>query len=346
METPALAGISEAPFAGQNMQYFLSARCALLALCKARRPRVAWLPSYLCGSLQTPFLQSGVAIRYYGIDQHLQVAETSWIGEVRAGDLVLVIHYFGVPHRNFPIDWVKARGALLVEDASQALFLPQQFPESTCILYSPRKFLGVPDSGILVSHGETGIESSLLQEPPRNWWRAAVAMSLKRRDFDISGQPNAWYSIFRRVEAELPVGLYRASDLSRVLVANLDYDAIRQRRRANYDRLLLVLGDYAIFPELGPDVVPCGFPVRVDRGRRDRVASHLHARQIFVPVHWPIERIVPAAFHASHELALSCVTLINDQRCVPEDMDRQARAFVAAVTEDDTAVSEGMELDS
>ncbi|HTT61788.1 MAG TPA: hypothetical protein VMG35_08105 [Bryobacteraceae bacterium] len=332
LETPAPAAeLARLPFTAPNLQYFLSVRCALLALCEARRPSTAWLPSYLCGVLRTPFERAGVAMRYYKIDGHLRVADKGWIGEIRAGDLVLAIHYFGIPQPGFPAGPVNSRGALLVEDASQALFLPRQFSESTGVLYSPRKFFGVPDGGILASREETGTKCVPLEEPPSAWWRSALAVSMKRREFDRTRQPRDWYPLFRQVEAEFPVGRYRSSDLSRTLIASVDYAAIRQLRRANYSRLLSILGDYALFPELGPDVVPCGFPVRVDPGLRDEVVRQLHAAHIYVPMHWPIDRIVPEEFQASHELARSCLTLLCDQRLTPADICRQAEVFQAAV---------------
>ena len=64
---------------------------------------------------------------------------------------MIAIHYFGFPNRSFPAERVTSRGGILVEDASQALFLPQQFPESACILYSPAQIsgrAGLGDHGI------------------------------------------------------------------------------------------------------------------------------------------------------------------------------------------------------
>jgi hypothetical protein len=330
LESPVFPG--RTLFSGLNAEFFLSVRCALYALVHVHRPGSAWLPSYLCGAILAPFLKSGVPVRFYPIDRDLRVSDTSWLNEIRAGDLAVVIHYFGFPNRSFPAEQVKRAGALLVEDASQALFLPRQFRESTCVLYSPRKFLGVPDSGVMVSTGETGAESVPLDEPPLAWWRQAVAMSLARRDFDLTGGPNDWFARFQRVESEFPIGLYRASDLSRMLVAAVDYEAIRTRRRASYGRLLDGVGRHALFPELGPEVVPLGFPVRVEAGIRDSVLRRLHAAKVYAAMHWPIDGIVPASFHQSHGLALSSLTLLCDQRCTEQDMDRQASEFEASVS--------------
>lgn len=332
LESPAESNeLVEPPFLGPNVQYFLSARCALAALIAARRPKSAWLPSYLCGAVLTPFVQSGVATHFYDVGNELRASESDWIDAVQPGDLVLVIHYFGFPHSRFPAEQLVNRGALLVEDASQAVFLRQQFPHSACILYSPRKFLGVPDSGVMVSEGETGTESIDLEAPPTAWWKSAVEVSLSRRNFDLTGRSNNWFTKFQYVEAEFPIGLFRASDLSRKLLSAVDWGAMRTRRRANYRKLLELAASYAVLPELTADVVPLGFPVRVDAAMRGAILRRLYAAGIYAPTHWPIADIVPGAFCSAHQLSRSLITLLCDQRATLPDMEWQAREFGAAL---------------
>jgi len=321
LETPVSP--SPPPFSAAHAQYFLNVRCALLALVHVLRPRSAWLPSYLCPALLEPFQSSGVEVRYYGVDEHLRVSGRGWLNDVRPGDFVIVIHYFGVPHSSFPAGAAKRSGAYIIEDSSQALFLPQQFEESLCVLYSPRKFLGVPDGGAMASKGETGTESLALEPPPAGWWNSALAMMLQRRDFDLSARPSDWYSLFQQVESDFPLGLYRSSDLSRaILTCGVDYAAIRTRRRANYQALLDMLGEHALFPEMPEQVVPLGFPVRIEAAVRDRVLRLLHAKRVYAPVHWKIDGVAPS---------LSLLTLVCDQRYSPDDMTLQAREFKKAL---------------
>ncbi len=321
LETPVSP--SSPPFSAANAQYFLNVRCALLALAQALRPRTAWLPSYLCPALLEPFQSSSVEVRHYGVDEHLRVSGCGWLNDVRPGDFVIVIHYFGVPHSSFPAGAAKRSGAYIIEDSSQALFLPQQFEESLCALYSPRKFLGVPDGGVMASKGATGTESLTLEPPPGGWWSSGLAMMLQRRDFDLTGQPSDWYSLFQRVESNFPLGLFRSSDLSRaILTCGVDYATIRTRRRANYQALLDRLGEYALFSEMPEQVVPLGFPVRIEAAARDGVLRLLHAKRVYAPVHWRTDGVAPS---------LSSLTLVCDQRYSPDDMALQAHEFKQAL---------------
>jgi hypothetical protein len=332
IETPELShDRSEPPFSGPHIQYFLNVRCALKALCDVHRPTHAWLPSYLCTSLLQPFEICGVPVRYYAVDERLICSDEDFLSEIRPGDFLVLIHYFGFPQGLALAAKAHARGALVIEDASQALFLKQQFPGSTCVLYSPRKFLGVPDGAIMVSDRETGTGGMSLVEPPQDWWKLAVAMSLKRRDFDLTGQQNNWFDLFRRTESDIPVGAYRASQLSRIVLEGMDYGLIKARRRTNYACLLKHLKQYALFTEYKESSAPLGFPVRVPRRLRDPVLLHLHKAGIFAPVHWPCEAFVPPSFRASHEIATTVLTLLCDQRYAESDMERQADEFKSAL---------------
>ena len=327
LETPE--GEGRAPFHGTFTRYFLSARCALFALIQVHKPKAVWLPSYLCPALAAPFVESEIAVRYYPLDENLEAGSQRWIEKVRPGDFAVVIHYFGFPNRSFPASEVTRRGAVLIEDASQALFLEQQFPESAGIIYSPRKFLGVPDAGVLVAP-----EQIVMHEPappPEKWWERAVEVSRMRREFDSTGRPSDWFARFQRVEAEYPVGLYGASDLSRNILDRFDYAAAAERRRKNYSTLLQLAGGYAMFPELPSRIVPLGFPVRISPDIRELVLRRLHSLKVYAPVHWRIDDLVPAEFTASHTLAQSTLTLICDQRCSASNMEREAGEFLAIV---------------
>ena len=102
----------------------------------------------------------------------------------------------------------------------------------------------------------------------------------------------------------------------------IDYPSISSRRIANYQSLLDDLEHLALFPYLPAEVVPLGFPVRLED--RDRIRQLLFDQQIFPPVHWDIRRFVPESFQDSHRLSRHVLTLVCDQRYDAEDMHRTA----------------------
>jgi len=332
LEPPLTGKSTPPPFAGTFVNYFLNVRCALLAVCETANPGAAWLPSYLCGAVLDPFRKLGVPVRYY--DQHpaAEPIELGWTEHVTRGDLVLTIHYFGFPNRTLPAAQLAQQGAVVVEDASQGLFVKQQYPESHCILYSPRKFLGVPDSGVMVSSRGNDMRSETLQPPPPDWCRNALTMVQMRREFDLVGGENLWFPLFLDVEKTFPLGPYRSSDLAKlILETGTDYQFIQRTRRENYAVLLERLKEFALFPELDAETVPLGFPVCVDARQRDNILEHLYGQRIYPPVHWRIDGVVPEEYEKTHSLSRRILTLICDQRYTISDMLRQTGAFLSAL---------------
>ena len=320
-------------FDASFIEYFLSARCAFYAVCQSVKPKTAWLPSYLCGAVLDPFRALRIPVRYYEAGPNFRSETFQWIAEVLAGDLVLVIHYFGFTNTTFPADELKMRGAVIIEDASQGLFVKQLYKGSTCIVYSPRKFFGVPDGGVLTSSHINGMRRQPLEPPPTEWWKDALAMVQMRREFDLVGGENRWFRLFRYVEETFPIGLYHSSELAKVLIeTGTDYESMRTARRKNYMALAERVNEFALFPVLGDETVPLGFPVCVDAAQRDAILEHLYNEKIYPPVHWRIDGIVPEHFHESHLLSRRTLTLLCDQRYTPSDMGRQAAAFLLAVT--------------
>jgi len=112
---------------------------------------------------------------------------------------------------------------------------------------------------------------------------------------------------------------------------SFDYSTIAQRRIDNYKFLARLLADIALFPNLSANTVPLGFPIRVKN--RDRLRQVLFGHQIYPPVHWPIQGIVPQEFRDSLKLADEIMTLSCDQRYNRQDMKRMASIILGELRE-------------
>jgi dTDP-4-amino-4,6-dideoxygalactose transaminase len=258
------------------------------------------------------------------VDYNLAVPGWDWLQEVRPGDLVVLVDYFGFPGDAACAAGAQERGAWVLEDASQALFSPATGRPTHFALFSPRKFLGVPDGGILVSRCEVDLAAIPLASASPAWWLKALMATVLRREFDAHGGSRRWFDLFQEAEREQPVGRYAMSELSRLLLAHaFDYPAIAAQRVDNYRYLAGQLGNIALFPELPAEVVPLGFPLRVEN--RDQVRQELFAHEIYPPVHWPVAGIVPDRFADSQRLAAEIMTLPCDQRYGVREMQRMAQ---------------------
>ena len=262
-------------------------------------------------------------LRFYEADYNLQIHGERWIDGVAPGDLVIFIDYFGFSTDRHCMASVKERKGWVLEDACQAMLSKHVGAGADFVLFSPRKFVGVPDGGILQIRCDGFDEAFSSEKPPTPWWLKAFAAVLHRRDFDRGSFRDDWFQQFREAEAESPVGYFAMSELSQtILTHGVDHSTHATLRRENYAFLLSHLGDYAMFPHLPDDVVPLGFPIRI--ASRDSVRHRLFQHEIYPPVHWPIAGIVPDEFRDSHRLAEEIMTLPCDQRYSLDDMARMA----------------------
>jgi dTDP-4-amino-4,6-dideoxygalactose transaminase len=306
-----------------------NARSAIRLLVAAVRPSSVWLPSYLCEALVRGVGPSQ-RIRWYPMDGRLRPSKLAWLSQVRPTDMVVAVDYFGF---RAPIDMMegaRARGAFVLEDASQALLTMGAGDGADAVVFSPRKFVGVPDGGILQLDPRIELTCGPLAAAPEVWGRVTREAAMRRAEFDRGADDRGWYGLFGEAEATAPVGAYSMSEMSRRLLATaIDYGEVGRARRANFRTLAGLLPEQALLPDLHEGVVPLGFPIRI--ADRDRVRDALFAAEIYPPTHWPLEGVVPPTFAASHELARSILTLPCDQRYGPVEMARMAEAVLRAV---------------
>ncbi len=318
LEAPASTAGPEPEFLRQPHELFVNARSAFASLLERVAPPAVWLPSYLCSAVVDSVRKSSVPARFYPVNRQLRVAPEDWIGRVQPGEVVLFIDYFGIPSDPDLFAIARSRGAIVVEDACQSL-LSTATPGADFRLFSPRKFLGVPDGGVLFIGKNFGGGRTHLAPPPAEWWQKSLSAASCRAKFDREGGDRDWFDAFQSVEENAPIGAYSMSDVSRdLLFSGIDYVSIGQRRRENLEVLAAHLGSLSVFPRLEEKSVPLGFPIRVRN--RDEVLDRCFAAGIYPPIHWPIAGIVPEEFRESHLLSSEILTLPCDQRYNAEDM--------------------------
>ena len=312
--------------------FLVNGRSGIWLLVNRLRPPQVWVPSYLCHTILGAITPNATVLRFYEVDYDLRIRSSQWISEVNFGDLVIFIDYFGFPYDHQIGASVKEKGAWLLEDACQALLSNHVGKISDFALFSPRKWIGVPDGGILRFPESNPINGISLETHTAAWWLKALQATILRREFDDGLPTREWFKLFREAEDTAPTGPYAMSQLTKAIIEySVDYSFVAKRRRDNYCKLLEKLADYAVFVQIDPDVVPLGFPVRV--AKRNAIRQALFDHQIYPPVHWLIEGIIPPEYEDSHRLAGEIMTLPCDQRYGPEDMKRIAEVFLESSTQ-------------
>lgn len=323
------ASSSTLPFADSQNIFLANARSGIKLLIELLAPPKIWLPSYLCSSMLEAIDQRST-VEFYEMTLELEVASVEWTAHIEQGDLVIFIDYFGFPYDSSCAARAKEQGAWILEDACQALLMKEIDLPSDFVLFSPRKFVGVPDGGILKLNHNIDLREVEFKCAPAEWWLDAFYATVLRREFDLYGGSRRWFELFQKSEAEMPIGRYAMSELSRRVLTHCgDYSDVAKKRVDNYHVLAAKLSRLALFPTLNENVVPLGFPIRVPD--RDRVRQALFDHEIYPAIHWPIEGMVPKKFANSHQLASEIMTLPCDQRYDTNDMALMADRLLQAI---------------
>lgn len=320
LEVASKAEARTPPFLTARDLCLVNARSGISLLVKHLSPSQVWVPSYLCKVIVDAIDQDSTRLRFYEVNEKLEVTH-DWMSSIRPRDLVIFIDYFGFPSDSASMIRAKDRGALVLEDACLALLSDGVGAFSDFVLFSPRKFVGVPDGGILRVNCDIEFANISLKKPPSEWWLKAFSASILRREFDVHGGDRSWFEINREIERTCPIGAVAMSELSAtILDGGIDYAVNAQRRTENYEHLARGLERVAFFPNLTQGVVPLGMPIRVKN--RARIRQALFDHQIYPSILWPITDVVPDRFKDSHLLAEELLTLPCDQRYDIADMER------------------------
>lgn len=229
------------------------------------------MPAYVCDSILSSLEFSAKECVFYHLQDGFQIGPEVTLEE---SDLLLFVDYFGVCAEavarvleRFPWDRV-------VVDCSQAFY--QRAQPCLATLYSPRKFFGVPDGGLLVT--AHNMRPPALRDDSSNTRMHHLVTRL-------SGSAAEGYASFKDAEASLVDPAPRCiSILSERILQSIDYEDVQSRRSDNFRFLHDQLGSENQLALDGPCNAPLCYPflprVNIDKRRLAELG-------IFVPTYWP-----------------------------------------------------------
>ncbi len=318
LDLPAAQGRSGAATSHlAECRRFYDARSALAELIRANGIADVLMPGYICPVVYRAVENAGAAWRTYKVNPGFSIDYMNLSYTAKQGTLVIVPSYFGVymPDIESLEEMMDISGCRILLDYAQALYAP--CPDRFAAVYSPRKFLGVPDGGLLVVG-----RGSRLREPP---------VPLLKVDQAVFGERMSCHGIrleyphgdaldsFRRLERDMPLGPYRMSDLASSLFDSFDHASACEARKANYAALSSALPDG---PPPSPGVPLC-FPFPVTADSFNFFRRSLISKGVFVPYYWPD---LPEAVD---DLGRTLLALPVDQRYAPSDMAAMAALLAA-----------------
>jgi hypothetical protein len=270
-----------------------------------------WIPYFTCNVVLDTLKRLRVKHEFYHINYDLEVAE---LPQLKNNEYFIYTNYFGIMDRY--VDFlVKIYGTQLIIDNAQAFFA---YPHRKCHqIYSPRKFVGVPDGGIALS--PMGLDISYLQHSKS--YDTCQHLLMRSEGFVLEG-----YDYFKKNDENLGFGaLAQMSTITQKILHSLDYETIISTRRYNYKYLNSHLQASNGLKELlcrrdiEESVCPMIYPFYTDD---IYLRARLIKQHIFVAQYWPnvLEWCTPNEIEYS--LCQHIIPLPIDQRYDEEDMNR------------------------
>lgn len=252
----------------QDAARFNTARAAFYALLEAGKPAAVWMPRWICDAMLAPLHRLNVPVHFYSLDTRFNPEPGLTLGP---GEWLLYVNYFGLCDEQEQALLQRFNPSQLILDRSQAFFAPPR--EVLATLYSPRKFFGVPDGGLLVS----GVPVIL---PEQSALPAAEHLLLR-----LARGAEAGFDAYKQAENSLcTLPGSGMSLLTQTLLGNVDYPLVEQARLCNFRYLQSRLRHLNALPL--PESQPYGplcYPLLL---RREGLRQSLYAARIYTATFW------------------------------------------------------------
>lgn len=231
-----------------------------------------FIPYYTCDVVLEPIQKLHIVYSFYSIDNNLELKE---LPTLQKGEYLLYTNYFGIKDE-YVRKLAERYGSRLIVDNAQAWFAEPI--EGISTIYSPRKFVGLPDGG--VAYCSRHIDEDSFEQDVSF---ARCSHLLKRIDLG----PSDGYADFRENSKQL-VGqpIKQLSELTKKLLCSVNFKEVRYKRKENFRFLHKNLLTSNLFNIPAEDSFACPmiYPYLTDD---IFLRQKLIENKIFVATYWP-----------------------------------------------------------
>lgn len=257
---------------------FQSGRSAMQAVLECNGIDRVMMPSYICDSIIKSAADAGVEVELYDLDESLYPKKLPL--ELSSGCVFLYVNYFGLCQQNvFRLLEVLPSNQLVV-DNSHALFATST--QALASVYSPRKFAGLPDGGMLIASPSLKITPPM-EEDQGSFGR--MRHLLTRMAYSAQ-EGYADFDAARNSLKEQPV--LAMSRLTQRLMRGIRWDQVNERRRKNYIVMAQLMdANNDMHWTLGDKDVPLCYPLMIKGRDMSEIKKELIALNVFTATYWP-----------------------------------------------------------
>ncbi|MBQ0746657.1 MAG: hypothetical protein KBT82_08595 [Marinobacter sp.] len=286
-----------------------SARAAFASLLDQLAIKCVWLPRYLCDSMAAVLKRRDVTVKLYDLAMDFTIASDMTLEE---GSMLLYVNYFGVCGIQAQEVISRYGKSHVVIDNSQAFFCGPF--DCVATIYSPRKFFGLPDGGLLYSDNP----NIRLPETRDGTSETRMGHLISRL---INSPEKAYQQYIRAEQAIAKLPFEGMSRLTERLLRSVDFQAARAARTSNARYLHDQLGEHnKLSIERDGSTAPLCYPFLPSVKTTNR--TELIQNRVFLPSYWPevLTRVEEHSFES--ELVRDALFLPCDQRYSENDMMR------------------------
>lgn len=280
-----------------NSFNFNTARNALRFLLRNLDVKEIFVPFYTCPVVWEAVVSENVSIIPYDVDDRFEP-----LINFSKDSFVIYTNYFGVCENI--IKNLSSSCSNLIVDNAQAFWSKQAGLAS---FYSPRKFFGVPDGGVLLLRNGLSFLNS--DYPVSESYDSCLHL-LKRADVGASTS----YSLFLENEQKLNnMPIQQMSCLTSKMLKAINYSEIASKRVSNFELLHSALKSNNELKNFCYDYeVPMYYPYKTSNKNLREI---LIKNKIFVAKYWsPCEQNACMTSCLSQQMAESIIPLPIDQR--------------------------------
>lgn len=308
-------------FDAPDMYAYSSGRAALYQILKFLKNEKdisnVLLPDYLCSSVLVPIKELELEYDFYPIDEQLELIESDFSKLYTKGSVVLLINYFGLKDLSTQIKLIRGinENAIIIEDDVQAYYeFKKPLGDVDFKFTSLRKTFAVPDGGLVKTKQHL---PNVTTPNTFGQYKAAAALLKSMREGNFNDQ--IYLELFERgeslIDSEQECGM---SQIAEKLFSFINEEHVKVRRLNNARYLfdeLKKIGIEALLP-LKEDYVPLFVPITLKN--RDEVRKQMFQKEIYCPVHWPVEGM---DIKRGEQMSREELSLIIDQRYGRREMD-------------------------
>lgn len=291
---------------------FQSGRAAIRAALECNEISRVLMPAYICDSIIKSAVDAGVEVETYDLDESLYPKNLP--RSLPDQCAVIYVNYFGLCQQNIFRLLEEIPDDRLIIDSSHALFDPHT--DALATIYSPRKFVGLPDGGLLRASPQLRITPPA-EEDQGSFERMRYLL------LRMAYSAREGYADFDKARNSLrdlpPLAMSR---LTQRLMRSIRWDRVSERRRENYAVMARMMdATNEMHWILGKNDVPLCYPFTLNGCEINKIKNELAMLNVFTATYWPdaLPRIKANTIEAA--LINETLFLPIDQRLEPAQVE-------------------------